>query len=234
ADGKKVDTRAVIDQLRVPLAAVPKLSFQLADSATGGDLILGGKDIVIEVEATKGSYDELGEAALALSEQLATIPGVTDIDVSYQTGTPEMQIKLDRARAADLGLSTAQVGSTLRTLVNGEIAGVFRGEGPEANIRVQLSEQDRAGIENILNLGILAPSGQIIPLRAIADAEIAAGPNEIISVDRSPVISIGANASGRDLPDVTEDVTALLESVSLPEGMTARLGGDAQAQAESF
>ncbi len=234
ADGKKVDTRAVIDQLRVPLAAVPKLSFQLADSATGGDLILGGKDIVIEVEATKGSYDELGEAALALSEQLATIPGVTDIDVSYQTGTPEMQIKLDRARAADLGLSTAQVGSTLRTLVNGEIAGVFRGEGPEANIRVQLSEQDRAGIENILNLGILAPSGQIIPLRAIADAEIAAGPNEIIRVDRSPVISIGANASGRDLPDVTEDVTALLESVSLPEGMTARLGGDAQAQAESF
>lgn len=231
---KNVDTRSVIEQLREPLAAVPNMSFQLTDNATGGDVLLGGKDIIVEVEATKGSYEELGAAALAVRDQLAAIPGVADVDTSYKSGTPEMQISIDRARAADLGLSTAQVGSTLRTLINGEIAGVFRGEGAEANIRVQLSEEDRTGADDILNIGLLAPSGQIIPLRAIADAEVASGPNEIIRVDRAPIVSIGLNASGRDLPDVTEDVNALLASISLPDGMSVRLGGDAEAQADSF
>lgn len=233
-EDENVDTRAVIDQLREPLAAVPNMSFQLTDNATGGDVLLGGKDIIVEVEATRGSYEELGAAALTVRDQLAAIPGVADVDISYKAGTPEMQIQIDRARAADLGLSTAQVGSTIRTLVNGEVAGVFRGEGAEANIRVQLSEQDRAGADDILNIGLLAPSGQIIPLRAIAEAEVTSGPNEIIRVDRAPVVSIGLNASGRDLPDVTEDVNALLASLSLPAGMSARLGGDAEAQADSF
>ena len=69
--------------------------------------------------------------------------GITDLDVSYKPGTPEVQLEIDRQRAADLGLSTAQIGSTVRTLVNGEIATVYRGEGTESNMRVQLQEVDK-------------------------------------------------------------------------------------------
>jgi HAE1 family hydrophobic/amphiphilic exporter-1 len=234
-EGEEVDTRAVIDQLREPLAPVPSLSFQLSDNATGGDVILGGKDLIIEVEAGRNlPYDELGATAQALAQQLSTIPGLVDIDVSYKPGTPEVQVQIDRQAAADVGLTPAQIGSTLRTLINGEVASVFRGEGAEADIRVQLQEANRTSLDDILNLGLLTPAGTVVPLRAVAAAEFASGPNEIVRVDRRPVISIGGNASGRPLPDVTTDAQALLDSFAYPTGTSARLAGNAEAQAESF
>ncbi|HXF60130.1 MAG TPA: efflux RND transporter permease subunit [Caldilineaceae bacterium] len=229
-----VNSRAVIDQLREPLANVPGISFQLADSATGGDVLLGGKDIIVQLQGSNGDYAALGAEAEKLAERLAAIPGVTDIDLSYKTGAPEVQLEIDRAGAADLGLSAAQIGATVRTLVNGEVASIYRGEGQEANIRVQLQEENRSSVEEILNIGLLAPSGQLVPLRSVARARLAAGPNEIVHVDRQPTISIGANVSGRPEPEATADVEALLAGLRLPAGMSARLGGDAEAQADAF
>ena len=233
-EGEDINTRAVIDQLRVPLANVPGISFQLSESATGGDALLGGKDIIVEVQASSGEYDALGDEATRIAEQLATIPGLTDIDVSYKPGTPEVQLRIDREAAADMGLSLAQIGSTVRLLVNGEVASVFRGEGVEANIRVQLQEANRSSVDDVLAIGLLAPSGQIVPLRNVADAEIASGPNEIVRIDQRPVVSIGGNVSGRTSADVTADVQAMLAGAALPSGMSAALGGDAEAQADAF
>jgi HAE1 family hydrophobic/amphiphilic exporter-1 len=228
------DSRAVIDQLREPLANVPGLSFQLADNPTGGDVLLGGKDIIVEVKGLEGSYAELAAEAEKVAQQIANIPGITDLDVSYKPGTPEMQVTIDRERAADLGLSAAQIGSTVRTLINGDLASVYRGQGPEANIRVQLQESNRNSVEDILNLGMLAPSGELVPLRNAATGVYASGPNEIVHVDRQPTISIGANVSGRSEPDATAEVTALLADLQLAEGVTLGLGGDAEAQADAF
>jgi HAE1 family hydrophobic/amphiphilic exporter-1 len=233
-EGENVDTRAVIDQLRGPLANVPGISFQLSESATGGDVLLGGKDIIVEVQAGSGAYTTLGDEATRIADQLATIPGFTDIDVSYKPGTPEVQLQIDRQAAADLGLSLAQIGSTVRLLINGEVASVYRGDGTEANIRVQLQESGRSSVNDILAIGLLAPSGQIVPLRNVANAEIASGPNEIVRVDQRPIVSIGGNVSGRSVPDVTADVEAMLTAMTLPTGMSAALGGDAETQADAF
>ncbi|MCC9076493.1 efflux RND transporter permease subunit [Litorilinea aerophila] len=233
-DGRKVDTRKVINDLRSALANVPGISFQLADSATGGDVILGGKDVIVEMTAYSGDYGLLAQEARRVAQEMAQIPGIVDIDVSYKEGRPELQLEIDRQRASDLGLSTAQIGATVRTLVNGEVASVFRGEGPEADIRVQLSQADRASVEDILNIGLLSPTGQVIPLRNVARVQIASGPNEIVRVDRQPTISIGANISGRDEPKATADVVALLERMDFPTGIEAKLGGDAEAQADAF
>ena len=230
----RYDTRRVIDELRGPLANVPNMSFQLADNPTGGDAILGGKDIIVQVEGRTGEYAELGQAAQRLAAELATIPGLVDIDVSYKPGTPELQLNIDRRRAADIGLTPGQIGSTVRTLVNGEIASVFRGEGQEANIRVRLNEANLTGVDDVLNTGLLSPAGQIVPLRTVATATIASGPNEIVRSERRPIVSIGANASGRSLPQVTTDVTTLLATRSFPDGISARLGGNAEAQSDSF
>ena len=233
-DGGDVSTRTVIDELRAPLANVPGISFQLADVVGGGDTLLGSKDIIIEMTTDSGDYTELGTQAQLLAEQITNVPGVKDLDISYKSGTPELKLQIDRQRAADLGLSAAQIGSTIRTLINGQVATTYRGEGEDADIRVQLDESNRSGAEDILNLGMLTSSGQFVPLRTIVDAEIAAGPNVIVRTDRRPTVSVGANVSGRSIPDVTADVAALLTTIDLPPGIDAKLGGVAEIQAESF
>lgn len=229
-----VDTRQVIDDLRVPLAGVPGMSFQLADSATGGDVLLGGKDIILQMTATGRTYEELVMAGREMVTQLEQIPGVTDIDVSFNPGKPELQLDIDRSRIADFGLSTAQVGSTVRTLVNGEAVSTFRGEGQEADIRVQLAEQYRDDADALLDITMLNPNGALVPLRSIASVRESSGPSQILRIDRLPTISIGANIFGRPEAETQGDVNELLATIDLPSGIGAKLAGDAEAQADAF
>ncbi len=223
-------SRTVMDQVRQALVNAPNLSFALGGGPAGV-----GTDVVVEVQGLGNTdYDALGAEATALMEQLRQIPGVVDLKSSYQEGRPEMRFVVDREKAAQLGLSTAQIGSTIRTLVTGEVASVFRGEGAEADIRVQLGEDSNTGIEEILNLSFLSQTGQLIPLRQVARVEEATGPNQISRVDSRPVINLSMNAAGRPAPEVTAEVEKFLATVQLPEGMTAKLGGTAEAQTDGF
>lgn len=227
-------SRQIIDQLRGPLASVPGIAFQVADNVAAGSFLVGSRDVVIEMVAFSGSYDELGKVGEAIAADLARVPGTSDIDLSYKPGRPELQLKVDRQKAAQLGLSTAQVGASVRSLINGQDVTTFQGEGAKASILVQLSEKDRSTAQDILNLRLLTPSGQLTPISTIASISYDVGPNVVQRVDRLPTISIGLNAVGRSTPDVTEDVQAYLAQLSLPANIEAKLGGDAEQQADAF
>ena len=226
--------RQVIDDLRGPLATAPGITFRIKDELSSVTEIVGGSDIILQMTADSGSYTELGEQAQEVARQLAAIPGLTDIDVNYRPGAPELQIGVDRRRAGDLGLSTAQIAATLRMLISGEVASIYRGEGEEADIVVRLDETGRSNAEDILNLSLLSPTGQLIPLRSIAQASVAAGPNEISHLDRRATVSINANVTGRSKAEATADVTAWLPTLDLPPGMNIQLGGLTEIQDESF
>ncbi len=219
----------VIDAVRKPLANVPGISF-----VTGGGPGGAATDITINVLSTSADYEALGAQATKISQDLAKIPGLVEIQMSYKPGRPEMRLDVDRQRAAQLGLSTAQIGSTIRTLVNGDVVSTYRGEGNEADIRVQLQENNRASQDDIMNINLLSPSGQLIPVRNVAKVSFAAGPNQIAREDRQAIINISANVMGRGTPETTADVNKYLADLKLPEGMQARLGGNAQTQADSF
>jgi HAE1 family hydrophobic/amphiphilic exporter-1 len=230
----EVPSRTIMDQLREPLADVPNIAFHISSNLTGGDSILGNRDIFITMESSGGSYAELGAEAERVVQELAQIPGMTDIDLSYKPGQPELQIDVDRDRAADFALNTAQIGSTLRTLISGQTTGTFRGEGVEADIRVQLAEEDRDSVEKIMAIDLLAPTGQLIPVGNVADVRYASGPTQIQRTDQQPVVSIGANVVGRELPDATAEVNEFLADLTLPPHITAKMGGDAEIQADAF
>lgn len=223
-------TRTVMDEVRKPLANAPGLTFTQGGGPGGATT-----DIAVEVRGLENvNYDDLGKEAQAVLEQLKSIPGLVDFDITYKSGRPETRFVVDRQKAAELGLSTAQIGSTIRTLVNGDTVTTFRGEGPEADIRVQLNENSRTSVDDILNLTFLTPTGQQIPLRQVATVQSVTGPNQISRVDRQPVINITMNVAGRKVPAATTDVTQLVQSITPPAGMTVQMGGQAQSQTEGF
>ena len=112
-----------------------------------------GRPVQITLQ-TVGSPDELNAYALKLAEQLKQVPGLVDIDVSYKPGKPEAQIVVDRRKAADLGINAATVGGTVRMLVEGDKVATYKGEGAEADIRVQFREEDRQKLEQVLELQV--------------------------------------------------------------------------------
>lgn len=223
-------TRIVMDEIRQPLANAPGLSFTQGGGPGGATT-----DIGVEVRGLENvEYEALGQQAQAVLEQLQTIPGIVDLDMSYKPGRPETRFVIDRQKAAELGLSTAQIGATIRTLVNGDVVTTFRGEGTEADIRMQLNEESRTSVEDILNLSFLTPAGRLIPLRQVATVALATGPNQIARIDRQPVINITMNVAGRKVPGATTDVTNLVNVITPPAGITVALGGQAQQQTDGF
>lgn len=231
-----VDTRAIIDDLRAPLINVPSVSFALADAVAGGDTFIdGSKNIVVEVVSPTAEYSLLGESAIELQDHLvATVPGLIDVTTSYSEGKPESRVKVDRERASNAGLSTAQIGSTLRTLINGEVASTFRGNGEEADISVRLRPEDRDIVADIFDINFLSAEGQLVPLRTVAESIESTGPTQIQRRDRQGIVSIGMNVVGRDVPTVSEEVAAQLTTMQLPAGISAAMGGDTQDQQEAF
>jgi HAE1 family hydrophobic/amphiphilic exporter-1 len=226
------ETRIVIDQVRQALANAPGLSF-VQGGGPGG----AATDVTVELLGLASTdYGALGAEAIKVQEALRGIPGLVDFTSSFKPGRPELRFVVDRQKAAQLGLSTAQIGSTIRTLVNGEKATTWRGEGAGADIRIQLSEESRANVEDILNISLLTPAGRQIPLRQVATTATVSGPNQIARTDRQPRITINMNVAGRPVPVVSGEVADLLPTLQapLPAGMLVQLGGSAQQQTEGF
>jgi len=226
----KTDSRAIMDEMRTAFAQAPGLTFSQGAGLTGAT-----SDVVVEVRGLSSTkYADLGAEAAKVMEQVKTVPGLADLNTTFTSGRPEVRFVVDRQKAAELGLSTAQIGSTIRTLVNGQVVTTYRGDDDEADIRVLLDDRSGTGVDEILNLSLLTPTGKLIPLRQVARPEEAAGPGQILRVDKQPTIRISANVAGRPVPAGVGEVTAMVEKMELPNGMIAQMGGTTKQQAEGF
>jgi HAE1 family hydrophobic/amphiphilic exporter-1 len=219
---------------RGELTDVPGLSISggsFVSMAAGGTGVMG-KPIQVTLQ-TVGDADELNQFTVELEEKLKAVPGLVDLETSYEPGKPEVLLVVDRRKAADMGINIATVGSTIRTLVEGADVATFRGEGAEADIRVQLQESDRARLDQILDLQVPTTKG-FIALRQIAHMEEGSGPTQINRVDRQPAVIIGADSHGRVQADVIDDVTKVIEEADLPEGVTWAFTGELELMNDAF
>jgi HAE1 family hydrophobic/amphiphilic exporter-1 len=193
----------------------------------------GGQPIQVWIQGEDSRV--LHDLATRVEAIVRSVPGTTDITNSSQAGQPEVVVRLDRSRAADLGLTASQVGQTLRTAVAGTVAARFRTpDGPTVDIRVVAQGGDRQSPEQVAQLPLLTSRGTMVRLGQVATVETASGPPEITRRDRQRLVTVGAALSGRALGDVSRELQEKLAHLPLPPGYRISLGGATQAQAESF
>lgn len=219
-------------ELRKRFTNVPGFAFSFA-SGFGGGTGVTARPISFNVNGT-GSFEELDQVSRDAMAAIADVPGLVDLDRSFQAGKPELHIQVDRQRASRAGLSTASVGSNVRTLLNGQTVSRYRETGREADIVVRLRPEDRARIDDVLSLSVLSSGGQMIPIRNVSSVSSSTGPTAIRRVNRQPQVVVGANYFGRTQGAVTRDVQARLKTLTLPPGVTIGTGAQAQQTNESF
>jgi HAE1 family hydrophobic/amphiphilic exporter-1 len=153
------------------------------------------------------------------------------VRVDRREGQPEERLVLDRERMAELGLSVREVGRTLLANVGGLEAGRYREGGDEFPIRVRLRPQDRLTGDDLSNVSLRTPAGEVIPLSTVVKRQRARGPVEINRVDGQRVTYVTANLeSGVALGDAVERVRQAIADVSLPQGYSLLMGGQYQEQ----
>jgi multidrug efflux pump subunit AcrB len=187
----------------------------------------GGGGFSIQANLLGPDIDKLYDYSQRLLEQGKTTPSLVDVRTDYSNASPEVQVAVDRARAADLGVRMATVGSTLRLMVSGddEIS-TYREGGEQYPVKMRVQEDQRRDIETIGKLTVSSMSGQPIRVDNLARMNRGFGPTRITRTNRQFSISFNADvAPGHALDEASNDVRRLIAGLRMPPGYSARMQG---------
>jgi multidrug efflux pump subunit AcrB len=204
----------------------------------GARVSIGGGHAGEKLQVSLASEDPaaLEAAAQAVERDLRDLPGIGNVTSGASLQRPEIQIRPDFARAADLGVTTAALAGAVRVATSGDFAVNL----PKLNlpqrqipIRVRLDRAMRQDLEAIAQLRVPGKAGPV-PLSAVADLALGSGPAQINRVDRQRNVNIDVELGGLLIGDVMAKADALPSLAHLPPGVTRVQQGDAQRMAELF
>jgi hydrophobic/amphiphilic exporter-1 (mainly G- bacteria), HAE1 family len=186
--------------------------------------------IMINVRGSE--FPEIESAAGKIEKILKGTPGVSDIQVRYSPGRPELEVELDRQRAADRGLSVAEVALGLRTAMEGDESGKLRSNGDEVPIRVRLKQDYRADADALRNVTLQTSRGPV-KLADVANFHRSEGPQVIERENRQRQITIWATPIGRPLGDVARDFQPAIAKAGLGAGISVAYDGQLRLMNET-
>jgi HAE1 family hydrophobic/amphiphilic exporter-1 len=225
----------VANDLRRSLQGIPGLTARTR-AGQGLFILRIGSSSTDNVSVEVRGYDLATAQQLAarVNEVIQAVPGITDTRISREEGSPERVIKIDRQKAADLGLTVARIGEALETAIGGTQASYFREGGKQHRILVRLSEEDRRSLDDILDLTVINNRGEPVILRNVVGTAGEEGPVRLERKDQERIITISANFTGRDMGSVISDIRDGLRSVPVPKDFAILFGGDYEEQQKAF
>jgi HAE1 family hydrophobic/amphiphilic exporter-1 len=189
-------------------------------------------EAAIMVQVRAASYEELEPLAKQFEDKLKAIPGITDVQMKYSAGRPELRVAVDRDRAARAQVPVSQLAMTLRAAIEGDEAGKLRQGKDEVPIRVRLGAADRGDVESVMRMTLWTPKGPMA-LSDLAQVTRGEGPTVIEREDRERQIVIWATPLGRSLGELVPEMNAAFASIELPPGASFHQDGQVRQMSES-
>jgi len=184
----------------------------------------------IVVKVFGDDLDQLKDLATQVLKQVETVPGVARAFVDRLGELPQIQVRIDRARAARHGLNVADVQDVIESALGGKaVTQVWEGEQRFA-VAVRL-EEDRRKLPSMENLLIATPGGAYVPLSEVASFRTVGGLMNIARENGKRVFAIGVFIRGRDMGGVVSDMQSRVgQNVRLPEGVSVTWSGEFENQ----
>jgi hydrophobe/amphiphile efflux-1 (HAE1) family protein len=186
----------------------------------------------IMINVRGDEFPQIESAAHKIEKILKATPGVSDIQVRYSPGRPELEVELDRQRAADHGLSVTEVALALRTAMEGDESGNLRSGSDEIPIRVRLGEDYRGDAEALKNLTLQTKRGPV-KLSDVANFHRSEGPQVIERENRQRQITLWATPIGRPLGDVAKEFQPAIAKAALGQGISVDYDGQLRLMNET-
>src|SRR4026209_2598942 len=198
-----------------------------------------GSQKSVDVEIYGYDFEKARDVIRQVEGLLHRIDGLADIDVSREENYPEVNVVVDRDKAALLGISETDVATAVLFSLNGNgatdpIIYTDPQNGNEYFISVWLAEEHRKDLTDIENIVLTTRAGEPVLLKNVASLKLNAGPVKIDRKYFQRVVHVTANPVDRDLGAVAADLEAGLAKIQLPTGFSIRLAGQIQQQRETF
>jgi CzcA family heavy metal efflux pump len=188
----------------------------------------------INIEISGEDILVLGELAARARRVIKDIDGLVDLKDNFVRGKPEIRVRVDKEKAALMGLDTYTIAYTVKSAINGVKAGVYREGKDEYDIIARLPESDRNSIGSLKRITVSGPQGEPIPLTSLASVSLGSGIGAIMRLDQKRVVTISGDVSGRLANDVIKDINVLRsQKIDWPKGYRYRFTGEQQEQAKA-
>ena len=166
-----------------------------------------------------------------IKDRISGVEGIADLNVEQQIERPEIKIVPKREMLAKYGISMPAFSEFVTVNMAGETVSQVYEQGKSFNLVVRAAESDRGSAERIRNLMIDDAQGNKLPLSYVADVVSSSGPNAINRENVKRKVVISANAAGRDLGSVVDDIREIVEDeIALPEGYHIEYGGQFESE----
>jgi multidrug efflux pump subunit AcrB len=229
-------TTTYLNRIRDKVKDIPGVEI-LVDKEQNGPPV--GKPISIEVSGE--DFPTLIRTSRQVERYIDSlqIAGVEDLRSDLQDKNPEISIAIDRVRANREGVSTAQIGSEIRTAIFGYEASKLKRNEDEYPIQVRYAEPYRKNIDALMDMRITfrdMASGQIrqIPLSSVASIDYSTTYGGIRRKNAKRMVTISSNVlEGYNANEVVAQITQALPDFKAPEGYEVRMGGQQEEQKET-
>jgi HME family heavy-metal exporter len=225
------DREAIMADIRERLSTLPA---QVAIGQPIGhrlDHLLSGVRAQVAVKIFGDDTDTLRGLAEQIRAQLATVPGLVDLSVEKQVLIPQITVRLDHRKAAQMGLSPGEAIRVLQALTDGA-HGADIVDGPRRYELVLRLPDDKRSPQDLARTLIDTPAGRV-PVSSIASVEESDGPNQIGRENGRRRIIVYANTDGGDMGRVIADIRRIIDATPLPSGNFISLEGQFQAQEQA-
>lgn len=185
---------------------------------------LGGPDL-----------DQLSVYSRKLKDKLESMPGVVDADTNLIVGKPELGVRIDRAKAADLGVNVQDIASTLNVLVGGQEITSYMEGGEQYEVHVRAEESDRRDRQGIGQAEVPALRGGTVSVRDVVTLEEGEGPSLVNRIARRRQVMLYANMlPGFSSQTVLDALTAEAEALDMPASYSYGFTGRSREQGRAM
>ncbi len=198
----------------------------------------------IEIQIRGHDLEISRKIGLTLRDKLRAMPMMSEVNYSMEDQKPEVRIRFDRPKMAEMGISTAATGSAVSTYFMGRLAGRYAEGGDEYDIMVRYAKSHRLDVDELRRAPVMTISGSVVPLENIAEVKVGLGPVDITRLDQARVTRLTCSledeyrnedgkAGKKDLRAAIAGVKDILEeyfrqNAELTKNFTYHIGGTAE------
>lgn len=199
-----------------------------------GNGSMGGQSTV-DIELYCYDFNTTDQFAADLAARMRNVKGCSEVVISRDEYTPELEVVFDRQKLAENGLNSTTAASYVRNRFNGYTASYFREDGDEYNIRVRYAPEFRNDIHSIENILIYNSRGQGIRVGDVGTVQETFTPPTIVRKDRERMVKVSCVVGrGAALSEVVAAAQAELDQMDVPSTLDYKIGGTWEDQQDAF